>query len=59
MVLLVLVFFLGVFLGLVSLDFFSSVVDFLEEAMVLQGERGFEFLTLWVMVFGFGAVYGV
>ena len=59
MVLLVLVFFLGVFLGLVSLDFFSSVVDFLEEAIVLQGEGGFEFLTLWVMVFGFGAVYGV
>ena len=32
----------------------SSVVDFLEEAIVLQGERGFEFLmeyvilTLWV-----------
>ena len=54
-----LVFFLGVFLGLVSLDFFSSVVDFLEEAIVLQGERGFEFLTLWIMVFGFEAVNGV
>ena len=58
-VLLVLVFFLGVCLGLVSLDFFSFVVDFLEEAIVLQGERGFEFLTLWIMVFGFEAVNGV
>ena len=31
---------------------------FLEEAIVLQGERGFEFLTLWIMVFGFEAVNG-
>ena len=33
-VLVVLFFFLGMFLGLVSLLFFSSVVDFLEEAIV-------------------------